>query len=78
MPCGTIEAALLNYSGVYEMANKNGNLMNLVCLVESDHGVNIFGPKVDYLVDRLMEGSSKGDIMLGGRFLPELKKVSAG
>lgn len=76
MPCGTIEAALLNYSGVYEVANKDGELMNLLCLVESDHGVNILGPKMDYLVDRLMQGSSNGDIMLGGRFLPELKRAS--
>jgi len=77
MPCGTIEAALLNFSGVYEMANENGSGMNLLCLVESDHGVNILGPKPDYIVKRLMEGSTSGDIMLGGRFLPDLKKATA-
>lgn len=76
MPCGTIEAALLNFSGVYEMANENGSGMNLLCLVESDHGVNILGPKPDYIVQRLMEGSTSGDIMLGGRFLPDLKKAT--
>jgi hypothetical protein len=78
MPCGTIEAALLNFSGIYEMAYENGDMMDLLCLVESDHGVNILGPKPDYLVSRLMEGSSAGDIMLGGRYLPELKRASTG
>ncbi len=77
MPCGTIEAALLNFAGVYDIANENGETMNLLCLVESDHGVNILGPKPDYLVERLMEGSTSGDIMLGGRHLPELKRASA-
>lgn len=75
MPCGTIEAALLNFAGVYDIANENGEIMNLLCLVESDHGVNILGPKPEYIVERLMEGSASGDIMLGGRFLPELKKA---
>lgn len=78
VPCGTIEAALLNFDGVYEMANANGNMMDLLCLVESDHGVNILGPKPEYIVSRLLEGSSSGDIMLGGRYLPELKRASAG
>ncbi|NIP37516.1 MAG: non-ribosomal peptide synthase [Candidatus Dadabacteria bacterium] len=77
MPCGTIEAALLNFAGVYDIVNENGQTMNLLCLVESDHGVNILGPRTQYLVERLMEGSLSGDIMLGGRFLPELKKVGA-
>jgi len=69
---------LLNFDGVYEMANENGNMMDLLCLVESDHGVNILGPKPEYIVSRLLQGSSSGDIMLGGRYLPELKRVSAG
>jgi hypothetical protein len=73
MPCGTVEAALLNYSGVYESANQNGNDMKLLCLVESDHGVNILGPNREYLIMRLTEGSGRGHILLGGKYLPLLK-----
>lgn len=73
MPCGTVEAALLNYSCVYEVANQNGSDMKLLCLVESDHGVNILGPSKEYLISRLKEGAEQGSIMLGGRFLPQLK-----
>jgi hypothetical protein len=74
MPCGTVEAALLNYSCVYELANQNGSEMKLLCLVESDHGVNILGPNTEYLISRLTEGTKQGSIMLGGRFLPQLKE----
>jgi hypothetical protein len=73
MPCGTVEAALLNYSCVYEVANQNGSDMKLLCLVESDHGVNILGPSKEYLISRLTEGREQGSIMLGGRFLHHLK-----
>jgi hypothetical protein len=74
MPCGTVEAALLNYSCVYELANQDGSEMKLLCLVESDHGVNILGPNTEYLISRLTEGTKQGSIMLGGRFLPQLKE----
>ncbi|MFQ5787715.1 MAG: hypothetical protein ACE5H1_07005, partial [Thermodesulfobacteriota bacterium] len=76
MPCGTVEAALLNFSGIYESANTNGTDMNLLCLVESDHGVNILGSNNDYIVNRLREGSSEGQIMLGGKYLSYLKEES--
>ena len=74
LPCGTVEAALLNYSAIYELANKNGKSMKMLCLVESDHGVNIMGSGSDYLVSRLSEGVDQGHVMLGGKYLPELKK----
>ncbi len=74
LPCGTTEAALLNYSAVYETANKNGNDIKLLCLVESDHGVNVLGPDRDYLVERLRAGSSEGHILLGGKYLSMLKR----
>jgi len=76
MPCGTLEAALLNFSEIYELANNNGTEMKLLCVVESDHGVNILGPNMDYLVTRLREGSSQGHILLGGKYLPYLKEES--
>ncbi|MGH7806746.1 MAG: hypothetical protein ACRENT_01495, partial [Thermodesulfobacteriota bacterium] len=73
MPCGTVEAALLNYSAIYKMANQNGSNIELLCLVESDHGVNILGPNRDYLVARLTQGAHEGDILLGGKYLSHLK-----
>lgn len=77
LPCGTIEAALLNYSAVYETASENGSDIKLLCLVESDHGVNVMGPDVEYLVRRLKDGSSDGHILLGGKYLPKLKQSVA-
>jgi hypothetical protein len=74
MPCGTVEAALLNYSAIYKLANQNGSNMKLLCLVESDHGVNILGPNREYLVERLMQGADTGHILLGGKYLPHLKR----
>jgi len=74
LPCGTVEAALLNYSAIYEVANKNGEEIKMLCLVESDHGVNILGINGDYIVDRLSQGVDEGNVSLGGKYLPELKK----
>ncbi len=74
LPCGTVEAALLNYSAVYETATRNGSDIKLLCLVESDHGVNVLGPDREYLVRRLLAGSSEGHILLGGKYLPMLKR----
>ena len=74
LPCGTVEAALLNYSAVYETAARNGGDIKLLCLVESDHGVNVLGPDREYLVRRLLAGSSEGHILLGGKYLPMLKR----
>ena len=68
-----MEAALLNYSGIYELGNKDV-LLKMFCLVESDHGVNILGIDKDYLVERLKEGVLSGDIHLGGKYLPALKE----
>ncbi|MEM7007787.1 MAG: hypothetical protein AAF462_01480 [Thermodesulfobacteriota bacterium] len=76
LPCGTVEAALLNYSAIYELANQNGKSMKMLCLVESDHGVNIMGLDRDYIIERLSDGVDKGHVKLGGTYLPDLKKSS--
>ena len=76
LPCGTVEAALLNYSAIYELANQNGKSMKMLCLVESDHGVNIMGLDRDYIIERLADGVDKGHVKLGGTYLPDLKKES--
>ncbi len=79
LPCGTVEAALLNYAAVYKVADspRSDRDMKLLCLVESDHGVNIVGADRDYIVDRLMSGAERGNIMLGGKYLPMLKDTAA-
>lgn len=74
LPCGTVEAALLNYSAIYEVADRNGESIKMLCLVEADHGVNILGLDGDYLVKRLSEGVGHGHISLGGKYLPYLRK----
>jgi len=74
LPCGTVEAALLNYSAIYEVADRNGESIKMLCLVEADHGVNILGLDRDYLVKRLKEGVGEGHISLGGKYLPYLRK----
>ena len=74
LPCGTVEAAILNYSAIYELANNNTENANLLCLVESDHGVNILGPDREYIVDRLKSGKASGEVVLGGKYLPSLKE----
>jgi hypothetical protein len=74
LPCGTVEAALLNYSAIYEVADRNGDSIKMLCLVEADHGVNILGLDRDYLVKRLSEGVGQGHISLGGKYLPDLRK----
>lgn len=80
LPCGTVEAAILNFSAVYDIANQignNGTEKKLLCLVESDHGVNILGPDKDYIVERLTSGKDEGHIVLGGKYLPYLKKSAS-
>ncbi len=77
LPCGTVEAAILNYSAIYELANNNTDNASLLCLVESDHGVNILGPDKEYIVERLKSGKASGEIVLGGKFLPSLKENTA-
>ena len=37
----------------------NTDNASLLCLVESDHGVNILGPDKDYIVARLKSGKGK-------------------
>lgn len=80
LPCGTVEAALLNFSAVYDIASntaQNGSEKKLLCLVESDHGVNILGPDKNYIVERLTSGRDEGHIVLGGKYLPHLKKSAS-
>ena len=77
LPCGTVEAAILNYSAIYELANNNTENASLLCLVESDHGVNILGPDKEYIVNRLKTGKASGEVVLGGKYLPSLKENTA-
>ena len=73
LPCGTAEAALLNYLAIYDMASKGADDAKLLCVVESEHGVNVMSADTPYLVERLSDGARNGMIQLGGQYLPELK-----
>jgi len=50
--------------------------MKMLCLVESDHGVNVMGIDRDYIINWLSDGVEKGHVKLGGTYLPDLKKSS--
>ena len=73
LPCGTAEAALLNYSAIYDMANYASDELKMLCVIESEHGVNVMAADTQYLVERLSKGVYDGTIQLGCQYLPELK-----
>jgi hypothetical protein len=72
MPCGTIQAALLNYQGFQRFQGRD---LSLLCLVEPDHGVNVIGKNTKDLTQRLYQGSERGQVQLGGKFIPALKET---
>jgi hypothetical protein len=71
--CGTVEAALLNYTGIGDLAETLTDRARLLCVVEPDHGVNILGTDLEYVVSRIREGCAKDQLQLGGKFLGDLQ-----
>ncbi len=69
--CGTVEAAILNYSGIANVTGSDRDDLRLICVVEPDHGVNILSRSIDYVVSRIREGCAEDQIRLGGQFLKE-------
>jgi hypothetical protein len=76
VPCGTYEAGVLNYLGIQRLAQQHRNKINLISLIEPDHGTNIIAHSLEYLIDRLKTGCNKGDIRLGGEYFTSLKEIS--
>lgn len=73
VPCGTYESGVLNFLGLRSLAEQNTRDIDLVCLVEPDHGANFIARDIDYLLSRISEGIRQGDIELGGKHFPSLK-----
>jgi hypothetical protein len=77
VPCGTYESGVLNFLGIAKLANQlasqhHFNKINLVSLIEPDHGTNLISGDVDYLVARLKAGCETGQIELGGKHFASL------
>jgi hypothetical protein len=77
VPCGTYESGVLNYLGLRQVtANQHCDPINLVSLIEPDHGTNVIAHSLDYLVDRLKNGCATGAIKLGGAHFVSLQEIS--
>jgi hypothetical protein len=76
VPCGTYESGVLNYLGLYHVAKQHDDQINLVSLIEPDHGTNVIAQSLDYLIERLKNGCETGTISLGGEHFSSLKEIS--
>ncbi len=76
VPCGTYESGVLNYLGLYRIAKQHRNEINLISLIEPDHGTNIIARSSEYLIHRLKTGHNTGKIKLGGEYFPSLNEIS--
>jgi hypothetical protein len=76
VPCGTYESGVLNYLGLHKISQQPYERIDLISLIEPDHGTNVIAPSLDYLVYRLKTGCETGEIQLGGRHFASLKTIS--
>jgi TubC N-terminal docking domain len=76
VPCGTYESGVLNYLGLHKVSQQPYERIDLISLIEPDHGTNVIAPSLDYLVYRLKTGCETGEIQLGGRHFASLKAIS--
>jgi hypothetical protein len=74
VPCGTYESGVFNFLGISSLASNSRETIDLLGLVEPDHGTNFIASDVDYLVSRLKAGCAEGQIELGGKHFASLKK----
>lgn len=73
--CGTFESGVLNFLGMWKLAETNPDL-KLACLIEPDHGSNLVACDIDYLVERLQQGVASGQVFLGGKNLQLLREAT--
>jgi hypothetical protein len=73
VPCGTYESGVFNFLGIADLGEQIINDVNLISLVEPDHGTNFIASDLEYLVTRLKAGCVTGQIELGGKNFPSLK-----
>lgn len=76
VPCGTYESGVLNYLGLHRVATQHYEQINLISLIEPDHGTNVIAHSLDYLIERLKNGCETGDIKLGGEHFASLQEIS--
>ena len=72
VPCGTYESGVFNFLGIHKLANLYERI-DLIGLVEPDHGINIIAKDWEHLVTRLRSGIEGGQIELGGKHFGSLK-----
>lgn len=72
VPCGTYESGVFNFLGIHKLANLH-NPIELIGLVEPDHGINIVASDWQHLVTSLRSGIAQGQIELGGKHFSSLK-----
>ncbi|BAZ87411.1 TubC N-terminal docking domain-related protein [Dolichospermum compactum] len=73
VPCGTYESGVFNFLGIADLGEQIISDVNLISLVEPDHGTNFIANDLEYLVNRLKAGCVTGQIELGGKNFPSLK-----
>lgn len=77
VPCGTYESGVFNFLGISSLAKNSRETIDLVGLVEPDHGTNFIASDMEYLVARLKAGCAEGQIELGGKHFASLKVNSS-
>ncbi|MEL6814215.1 MAG: hypothetical protein AAFP03_05290 [Cyanobacteria bacterium J06598_3] len=73
VPCGTYESGVFNFLSLHQLASSEQRPLNLVGLVEPDHGINLLAKDLAYLLERISQGIEQAKIELGGRYLPSLQ-----
>lgn len=73
VPCGTYESGIFNFLGISSLAKNSRETIDLVGLIEPDHGTNFIASNMEYLIRRLKTGCAEGDIELGGKHFASLK-----
>jgi hypothetical protein len=74
VPCGTCESGVFNFMGISSLAEQQVKNIDLVSLIEPDHGTNVIANDWEYLVERLQTGCKEGQIELGGKHFAALKE----
>lgn len=77
VPCGTFESGVFNFIGIADLAVKHSASLELVALIEPDHGTNILARSCSQLLARLQQGLASQQLELGGKHAASLK-ASAG
>lgn len=74
VPCGTLEAGLLNFQGLAELFATGGGDLPLAAVIEPDHGSNLMAPDPAYLLERVRQGVADGQLALGSRHFASLRQ----